>query len=120
MLPFKDGALKIAEKTGCAIIPMSMNNTQAIFEGHLPFVRKTHVVLEYGKNPFIPTSLTSRPGGTWETTATISSRRPSSEISPLYNFYFVFTFPSYGAIIGITFSATTNTKEFKKENNEQT
>ena len=56
MLPFRDGALKIAEKTGCAIIPMSMNNTQAIFEGHLPFVRKTHVVLEYGK-PIYPDQL---------------------------------------------------------------
>ena len=56
MLPFKDGALKIAEKTGCAISPMSMNNTQAIFEGHLPFVRKTHVVLEYGK-PIYPDQL---------------------------------------------------------------
>lgn len=53
MLPFKDGALKIAEKTGCAIIPMSMNNTQAIFEAHIPFIRKTHVVLEYGK-PIYP------------------------------------------------------------------
>ena len=48
--------LEIAEKTGCAIIPMSMNNTQAIFEGHLPFVRKTHVVLEYGK-PIYPDQL---------------------------------------------------------------
>ncbi len=56
MLPFKDGALKIAEKTGCAVIPMSMNNTQAIFEGHFPFVRKTHVVLEYGK-PIYPNQL---------------------------------------------------------------
>ena len=27
MLPFKEGALKIAAKTGCAIIPISMNNT---------------------------------------------------------------------------------------------
>lgn len=56
MLPFKDGALKIAEKTGCAIIPVSMNNTQAIFEAHMPFVRKTHVVLEYGA-PIYPDRL---------------------------------------------------------------
>ena len=56
MLPFKDGALKIAEKTGCPIIPMSMNNTQAIFEKHLPFVRKAHVVLEYG-TPIYPDKL---------------------------------------------------------------
>ena len=56
MLPFRDGALKIAEKTGCAVIPMSMNNKQAIFEGHFPFVRKTNVVLEYGK-PIYPNQL---------------------------------------------------------------
>ena len=56
MLPFHDGALKIAEKTGCAIIPMSMNNTQAIFEAHLPFVRRTHVILEYGA-PIYPDRL---------------------------------------------------------------
>ena len=36
MLPFRDGALKIAEKTGCAIIPISMNNTADIFEAHFP------------------------------------------------------------------------------------
>ncbi|XCP85744.1 lysophospholipid acyltransferase family protein [Roseburia hominis] len=56
MLPFKDGALKIAEKSGCAIIPISMNNTAEIFENHLPFIKKTHVVLEYGK-PIYPKEL---------------------------------------------------------------
>lgn len=56
MLPFKGGALKIAEKSGCAIIPMSMNNTCQIFEAHLPRVKKTHVVLEYGK-PIYPKEL---------------------------------------------------------------
>lgn len=49
MLPFKGGALKIAEKSGCAIVPMSLNNTCAIFEAHLPRIKKTHVILEYGK-----------------------------------------------------------------------
>ena len=34
MLPFRDGALKIATKSGCPIIPISMNNTAAIFENH--------------------------------------------------------------------------------------
>ena len=56
MLPFKDGAFKIATKTGCAIIPVSMNNTAEIFEGHMPLVRKTHVVIEYGK-PIYPDQL---------------------------------------------------------------
>lgn len=56
MLPFKDGALKIAEKTGCPIIPMSLNNTQAVFEAHFPRVCRTHVILEYGK-PIYPDQL---------------------------------------------------------------
>ena len=56
MLPFRDGALKIATKSGCAIIPVSMNNTAEIFENHLPKIRKTHVVIEYGK-PVYPDQL---------------------------------------------------------------
>lgn len=56
MLPFKEGALKIAAKTGCAIIPISMNNTAAIFENQLPRIRKTHVIIEYGK-PIYPKEL---------------------------------------------------------------
>lgn len=49
MLPFKDGALKIAEKTGCPIIPISLNNTHAMFEQQFPRIRKVHVVVEYGE-----------------------------------------------------------------------
>lgn len=56
LLPFKDGALKMADKTGCAIIPMSMNNTAEIFENHFPRIKKTHVILEYGK-PIYPVDL---------------------------------------------------------------
>lgn len=56
MLPFRDGALKIATKTGCAIIPISMNNTAEIFENHTPRIKKTHVVIEYG-TPIYPDQL---------------------------------------------------------------
>lgn len=56
LLPFHSGSFRIAEKTGCAIIPISMNNTISIFESHLPMVRKTHVILEYGK-PIYPNEL---------------------------------------------------------------
>lgn len=49
LLPFKEGALKIATKTGCPVIPISMNNTAEIFENHFPKIKKTHVVIEYGK-----------------------------------------------------------------------
>ncbi len=48
MLPFKEGSMKMAEKTGCAIIPMALIHTADIFEKHLPFVRRTHVTLTYG------------------------------------------------------------------------
>ena len=56
MLPFKDGAFKIATRTNCAIVPISMNNTSAIFENQLPKIRKAHVVIEYGK-PIYPNDL---------------------------------------------------------------
>ena len=56
MLPFKDGALKISTKTGCPIVPISMNNTAAIFENQFPRIKKTHVVIEYGE-PIYPKEL---------------------------------------------------------------
>lgn len=58
MLPFKSGSFKIATRTGCAIVPIAMNNTAEIFENHLPKVRKTHVVIEYGK-PVYPKDLSA-------------------------------------------------------------
>ena len=64
MLPFRDGALKIATKTGCAVIPISMNNTAEIFENHFPKVKKTHVVIEYGK-PIYPNERDTS-GNTWK------------------------------------------------------
>lgn len=57
MLPFKEGSLKIAEKTGCPIIPMAITNSAEIFENHIPFVRPCHVILEYG-TPILPKELT--------------------------------------------------------------
>ena len=56
MLPFKEGSLKMAEKTGCPIIPMAITNSAEIFENHLPFVRPCHVILEYG-TPILPKEL---------------------------------------------------------------
>jgi len=56
MLPFKEGSLKMAEKTGCPIIPVTLNNTDDIFENHLPWIRRAHVIIEYGK-PIYPEEL---------------------------------------------------------------
>lgn len=49
MKPFKEGSFKIAEKTGCAIIPVAITNTDEVFENHMPKVRSAHVIIEYGK-----------------------------------------------------------------------
>ena len=47
LLEFHDGSLKMAEKSGCPIVPMAINNSGAIFEDHLPKIVKSHVVIEY-------------------------------------------------------------------------
>lgn len=49
MLPFKEGSFKIAEKTGCKIVPMAITGSADIFEKHIPFIRSAKVTLEYGK-----------------------------------------------------------------------
>jgi len=56
LLPFKEGSLKMAEKTGCAIIPMAITNSADIFENHFPKIRPANVILEYGK-PIYPKEL---------------------------------------------------------------
>ncbi len=56
MLPFHAGSFKIAEKSGCPIIPVSMNNTSSIFEKQFPRIKPTHVIIEYGK-PIYPGEL---------------------------------------------------------------
>jgi len=56
MLPFKEGSFKVAEKTGCAIIPVAITNTDEIFENHIPWVRSAKVVVEFGK-PIYPKEL---------------------------------------------------------------
>lgn len=48
ILEFKEGSFKIASKTGCPIIPVTIVNSQEIFEAHMPFIKKTTVVVEYG------------------------------------------------------------------------
>lgn len=53
MLPFKEGSFKIAEKTGCAIIPVAISNTDEVFENHVPWIRSAHVVIEYGQPIYI-------------------------------------------------------------------
>ena len=49
LLTFKQGSFKMAEKTGCPIIPVAFSNTDAVFEHQQPWVKKAHVIVEYGK-----------------------------------------------------------------------
>lgn len=56
MMPFKEGSLKMAEKTGCLVIPVALTNTAEIFENHMPWIRSCKVVIEYG-TPIDPKSL---------------------------------------------------------------
>lgn len=49
MLDFKEGSLKIAEKSGCPIIPIAMLHSADIFESHFPRVRSTHVKVRFGQ-----------------------------------------------------------------------
>lgn len=57
LLPFHEGSFKVATKTDCLIVPMAITNTSRVFEDHIPFIRSTDVVIEYGK-PFRPSELT--------------------------------------------------------------
>lgn len=49
MMPFKEGSLKMAEKSGCPIIPIAITNSAEILENHMPKVKPCHVIVQYGK-----------------------------------------------------------------------
>ncbi len=57
VLPFKEGTFKIATKSGCPIVPVSINYSTSVFEEHIPKLCKTHVIIEYG-TPIRPNDLT--------------------------------------------------------------
>lgn len=52
LLPFKEGSLKIAEKSGCPVVPVAVTGTAEIFEKHFPRIKPAHVTIEFG-TPFI-------------------------------------------------------------------
>ncbi|MEZ3444907.1 MAG: 1-acyl-sn-glycerol-3-phosphate acyltransferase [Lachnospiraceae bacterium] len=53
LLPFHEGSFKIAAKAGCPIVPMTINNSAAVFENQFPRIKKAHVIIEYGKPIYI-------------------------------------------------------------------
>ena len=53
LLEFKPGSLKMAEKTGCPIVPVAITNANKVFEDHLPWIHPTEMTIEYGDPIFI-------------------------------------------------------------------
>lgn len=49
LLEFKAASFKIAQKTGCKIVPIAITGTNDIFEKNFPWVKKANVIIEYGK-----------------------------------------------------------------------
>ncbi len=49
MLEFKEGSMKIAEKSGCPIIPVAITGTAEIFEKHVPWIRRSRVTVTFGE-----------------------------------------------------------------------
>lgn len=53
MLPFKEGGLKIAEKSGCPIVPVAVTGTDNLFENHVPWIRAARVTIRFGEPIFL-------------------------------------------------------------------
>ncbi|MCI5640579.1 MAG: 1-acyl-sn-glycerol-3-phosphate acyltransferase [Lachnospiraceae bacterium] len=47
LLPFHEASFKLADKSKKPIIPVAMSNMDEVWEKHMPWVRKTHVIIEY-------------------------------------------------------------------------
>ncbi len=53
MHPFKEGSMKIAEKSGCPVVPVAISGSAELFERHMPFIRPGHVTIEFDEPFFI-------------------------------------------------------------------
>ena len=56
LLPFHAGSFKIATKSGCPIVPVTIVGSGDILEDHFPFCKAARVVIEYGR-PIEPAQL---------------------------------------------------------------
>lgn len=54
--PFHDGSFKIAQKSGCKIVPMAITGSADVLENNFPWVRRAVVTVTYGK-PFVVADL---------------------------------------------------------------
>lgn len=49
MLPFKEGSMKIATKSGCPIVPVAMTHMDDLLENHMPFIKGANVSIRFGE-----------------------------------------------------------------------
>ncbi|MDO4438649.1 MAG: lysophospholipid acyltransferase family protein [Eubacteriales bacterium] len=49
MMEFHEGSLKIAQKAGCKVIPVSIYGSANIFEKHMPYIKPSKVVIHFGE-----------------------------------------------------------------------
>ncbi len=49
LLPFRDGSFKIAQRSGCKIVPVACIGTDNAYELHRPWVRPAKIALIYGE-----------------------------------------------------------------------
>ncbi len=49
VMEFKEGSFKIADKSGCKIVPMVQCGNECIFENQFPKIRKARTIIEFGE-----------------------------------------------------------------------
>lgn len=49
LLPFKEGSMKLATKTGCPIIPVAITGSADLFENHKPWFGPSNITVTFGK-----------------------------------------------------------------------
>lgn len=49
MLPFKEGSMKLATKSGCPIIPVAITGSADLFENHKPWFGPSNITVTFGK-----------------------------------------------------------------------
>lgn len=47
VLKFHDASFKLADKSKSPVVPVAINNTDEVFEKHLPWIHSQHVIIEY-------------------------------------------------------------------------
>ena len=48
LLAFHEGSMKIAEKTGCPVVPVAIYGSDHVLEQHMPFMKAAEVVIRFG------------------------------------------------------------------------